>query len=245
MISLLTTAPLWLEALIVVGLTTAVAMLAPSLVRHFLTLEKLSNVDEAGEPTSQVWTGVSVGIIGGVLLGLSPTAAFLPARALTDKNAAFRLAAALARGYRDNNSDYCVAYHSLRRWRIRLPSIRDSRGRQRFGPHPRDNLDPLAPWAALNRHSAVPFHAGAGRRFLSADDVRLASFVKRGFGGLRIHEDDSSGLGTHPGLGDARCAACHDGLAESRPWLPTAEIGQANADLSKSFLCPIRSRGRP
>ncbi len=98
MISLLTTAPLWLEALIVVGLTTAVAMLAPSLVRHFLTLEKLSNVDEAGEPTSQVWTGVSVGIIGGVLLGLSPTAAFLPARALTDKNAAFRLAAALARG---------------------------------------------------------------------------------------------------------------------------------------------------
>jgi hypothetical protein len=68
----------------------------------------------------------------------------------------------------------------------------------------------------LNRHSAVQFHAGAGGRFLSAGDARLGTFVKRGFGGKRIHEDDSSGLGAHLGLSDARCAACHDDLAESR-----------------------------
>jgi len=34
------------------------------------------HIYEAGEPTSQAWTGLIVGIIGGVLLSLSPTVIF-------------------------------------------------------------------------------------------------------------------------------------------------------------------------
>jgi hypothetical protein len=43
------------------------------------------HIHEAGEPTSQVWTGVIVGIIGGVLLSLSPTVIF--PRLLTRRDA--------------------------------------------------------------------------------------------------------------------------------------------------------------
>jgi hypothetical protein len=55
---------------------------------------------------------------------------------------------------RDSNSDYCAAYHSLGRRRIRLQSIRAPRPGRCFGPRPRNCPNPLAPWAALNADAA-------------------------------------------------------------------------------------------
>lgn len=66
MISLLTTAPLWLEALIVVGLTTAAAMLGPSLVRRFVTLENLSTNNEIAG-----FKFATIGVLYAVLLAFS------------------------------------------------------------------------------------------------------------------------------------------------------------------------------
>ena len=46
MISFLTRQPLWLSGLLLVGLATALAMLGPSLVRRYVTLEKLTTNHE-------------------------------------------------------------------------------------------------------------------------------------------------------------------------------------------------------
>jgi hypothetical protein len=66
MILFLTTAPLWLEALIVVGLPTAAAMLGPSIVRRFVTLENLTTNNEVAG-----FKFATVGVLYAVLLAFS------------------------------------------------------------------------------------------------------------------------------------------------------------------------------
>src|SRR5215469_5064396 len=46
MIHFLTGQPLWLAALLVVGFGTAISMCGPSLVRHYVTLDKLTSNNE-------------------------------------------------------------------------------------------------------------------------------------------------------------------------------------------------------
>ena len=46
MISFLTSLPLWLSALLVVGLTTLLAMLGPVIVRRYVPLERLETNNE-------------------------------------------------------------------------------------------------------------------------------------------------------------------------------------------------------
>src|SRR5579862_9462726 len=66
MIAYLTAAPLWLSALILVGLTTAIAMLGPIAVRRFVTFEKLSiNNEVAG------FKFATVGVLYAVLLAFA------------------------------------------------------------------------------------------------------------------------------------------------------------------------------
>ena len=46
MISFLTSLPVWLSGLLLVGLTTVLAMVGPKLVRRYVTLEELSANNE-------------------------------------------------------------------------------------------------------------------------------------------------------------------------------------------------------
>lgn len=66
MIAFLTAAPLWLSALVLVGLTTAIAMIGPIVVRRFVTFEKLSiNNEVAG------FKFATVGVLYAVLLAFA------------------------------------------------------------------------------------------------------------------------------------------------------------------------------
>src|ERR1700674_5353548 len=66
MISFLTNLPLWLSALLVVGLTTALAMLGPILVRRYVTLERLTANNEVAGFKFAV-----VGVLYAVLLAFA------------------------------------------------------------------------------------------------------------------------------------------------------------------------------
>jgi hypothetical protein len=66
MIFFLTTAPLWLAALIVVGLMTGVAMLGPGLVRRFVTLDRLTTNNEVAG-----FKFATVGVLYAVLLAFA------------------------------------------------------------------------------------------------------------------------------------------------------------------------------
>jgi hypothetical protein len=66
MISFLTRQPLWLSGMLVVGLTTALAMLGPILVRRYVTLEKLAKNNEVAGFKFAV-----VGVLYAVLLAFA------------------------------------------------------------------------------------------------------------------------------------------------------------------------------
>jgi len=66
MISFLTSQPLWLSGIIVVGLTTAVAMTGPGLVRRYLSLERLATNNEVAG-----FTFATVGVLYAVFLAFS------------------------------------------------------------------------------------------------------------------------------------------------------------------------------
>ncbi len=66
MISLLTGLPVWLSGLLLVGLTTLLAMLGPHLVRHYVTLDELSANNEVAGFKFAV-----VGVLYAVLLAFA------------------------------------------------------------------------------------------------------------------------------------------------------------------------------
>lgn len=66
MISFLTRQPLWLSGLLIVGLTTALAMLGPIFVRRYVTLEKLSKNNEVAG-----FKFAAVGVLYAVLLAFA------------------------------------------------------------------------------------------------------------------------------------------------------------------------------
>ena len=66
MISFLTSQPLWLSGMLVVGLTTVLAMLGPILVRRYVTLEKLTKNNEVAGFKFAV-----VGVLYAVLLAFA------------------------------------------------------------------------------------------------------------------------------------------------------------------------------
>ena len=66
MISFLTGLPLWLSGMLIVGLPTVLAMFGPTVVRRYLTLEKLAENNEVAGFKFAV-----VGVLYAVLLGFA------------------------------------------------------------------------------------------------------------------------------------------------------------------------------
>ena len=68
MIYFLTRQPLWLSGMLLVGLTTALAMIGPRLVRRYVTLEKLTTNNEVAG-----FKFAAVGVLCAVLLAFAIT----------------------------------------------------------------------------------------------------------------------------------------------------------------------------
>ena len=66
MISFLTSLPLWLSGLLVVGLPTALAMVGPVLVRRYVSLERLTTNNEVAG-----FKFAAVGVLYAVLLAFA------------------------------------------------------------------------------------------------------------------------------------------------------------------------------